>query len=96
MNKSVLFLILFAFFNSCKNYYNETLHWMVNIPDGTTLSDVKKHQPHFVEVDWEHPEMNDGRIYFYVQNIKGSHDILNMTHKLIFENNKYQGHSSNK
>lgn len=33
---------------------------------------------------------------YLIENIKGSHDVLNMSHQLIFENNKYKGFDSHK
>lgn len=64
VNKSVLFLFLLISFISCKNYYNNTLRWMENIPENAPIEYVQKHQPGFVEVDWGNPEIHDGRVYY--------------------------------
>lgn len=69
---------------------------MENIPENAPIKYVQKHQPHFVGVDLEHPKIHDGRVYYFIENIKGSYDVLNMSHILIFENNKYQGFESRK
>jgi hypothetical protein len=44
-------LTIVLFLTSCKSYYNDTIDWMDNIELGTSLEDVKKSQPDFVEVD---------------------------------------------
>ncbi len=94
MNKSIFTLFLAVFFFSCKNYYNDTIYWMKTIPDNTNVAEVKKLQPHFVEIEWNSSEIIENRNYYTVVKIKGSRDVLNMTHLLIFENDQYKGFTS--
>jgi len=81
---------------SCKSYYNDTIDWMDKIELGTSLEDVKKNQPDFVEIDWNKPDTLDEGLRFRIERIKGNNDILNMEHYLVFSDNKYTGRQSSK
>ena len=95
--KSILKLLtIMLFLTSCKSYYNDTIDWMDKIELGTSLEDVKNSQPDFVEVDWNKPDSLDNGLRFRIEKIKGSNDILNMDHYLVFSDNKYTGRESTK
>ena|SRR5688572_14145260 len=82
---------------SCKDYYNEAIHWADEIHYGTDINKVKMTQPDFVQVDWEHPQtVNDTTKYYSIVEIQGSNDVLNMSHELVFNSNKYAGRRSRK
>jgi hypothetical protein len=57
---------------------------------------VKQSQPDFVTLDWSHPEQSGKIAYVSVTNIKGSHDILNMRHELVFRDGKFERRHSSK
>lgn len=93
--KSILGLLIIGLLSaSCKSYYNDTIDWMDNIELGTSLEDVKRNQPNFVEIDWSKPDTLDEGLRFRIKKIKGSNDILNMNHFMVFSDNKYAGRES--
>lgn len=95
--KSILkILAIVLLLTSCKSYYNDTIDWMDKIELGTSLEDVKKNQPDFVEIDWNKPDTLDEGLRFRIERIKGNNDILNMEHYLVFSDNKYTGRQSSK
>jgi len=64
---------------------------MTSIKPGSSLDSVKKSQPFFVEVDWNNPYINDDSSKsYYITKIKGSYDILKMSHSLVFKDDKFQ------
>ena len=72
---------------------------MDSIELGTSLEDVKKSQPDFVEIDWEKPDtvdIDDLGLRFRIIKIKGNNDILSMDHYLLFNDNKFGGRKSTK
>jgi hypothetical protein len=89
-------LTIIILLTSCKNYYNDTITWMDNIAIGSSLAQVKKSQPDFIDIDWDNPDTLDETIRFRIDQIKGNNDILNMTHYLEFSDNKYEGRKSSK
>jgi hypothetical protein len=89
-------LLLTTLLTSCKGYYNDTMDWMDNIKPGTTLKDVKRDQPDFVKINWDKPDTVDNQVRFWVTEIKGSNDILGMSHLLVFVEDKYTGRESHK
>lgn len=95
--KTVLILaLLTTLATSCKDYYNDTMDWMDNLKPGTTLEDVMKDQPDFVKINWDKPDTVDNQVRYWVTEIKGSNDILGMSHLLVFVDNKYTGRESHK
>lgn len=90
-------VILFGFcLAGCKDHYNDTIHWMDNIPLGSAVSDVQLRQPDFVEIDWNSPDTVNGAVRFSVRKIKGNSDVLKMDQYLMFTNDRYQGRLSRK
>lgn len=88
--------ICFVFFIvGCKNYYNETIAWMDNIEQYTDISEIKENQPDFVKIDWNNPEKKGNENWYYIE-IKQNHDILNMSHILVFINDKFDRRESHK
>ena len=95
--KSLLgLLIIILLLTSCKSYYNDTIDWMDKIELGTSLEEVKRSQPDFVEIDWNKPDTLDEGVRFRIEKIKGNNDILNMEHYLVFSDNKFVGRKSSK
>ena len=95
--RNLTILLVFIQFTSCKDYYNDTIQWMDSIDIGTHIRIVKDNQPDFVIIDWENPQqfsLEEKR--YLVTDIKGNHDLLNMTHFLIFIDNKFEYRSSHK
>ena len=83
-------LIIAVSIISCESNYNKTIHWADNLESELTIEDVKKLQPYFIEVDWENPKSIDNRDWYMITKIKGNHDLLGMSHFLVFVNDKYQ------
>jgi hypothetical protein len=93
--KGIFRLLTIVFLlTSCKSYYNDTIDWMDKIELGTSLEDLKKNQPDFVEIDWNNPDTLNEGLRFRIEKIKGNNDILSMSHYLLFSNNKYIGRQS--
>ena len=93
----ICLVILCVIIFSCKNYYNETLHWIDNIPLSTDITKVKACQPSYVIIDWKNPRIyNDSTYAYKIEKIRGSDDVLNMSHYLIFRNNKFLTRQSKK
>ena len=65
-------LTIVLFMISCKSYYNDTIDWMDKIEPGTSLEDVKKSQPNFVEIDWNNPDTLDEGLRFRIEKLKGT------------------------
>ena len=94
---SLILFILLIVYSSCKNYYNDNIEWMDSIKQGASIDSVKKSQPSFVEIDWTNPQLHDDSSKsYYITKIKGSYDILKMSHSLVFKDNKFQYRSSMK
>lgn len=91
----ILLLVLFLIV-SCKDYYNESIHWMDNLENQQNIEDVKSEQPNFIEIDWENPKTFDNQIWYMITNIKGNNDVLKMSHYLVFIDDKYQYRESKK
>jgi len=94
--RTLSFLLCFILF-SCKNHYNDTLHWIDNIQPGTDISKVKASQPPYVTTNWNNARMyNDSTYGYKIEKIRGNNDILNMPHYLIFRNDKFLMRQSRK
>ena len=93
---SQLLLFILCFTTNCKNHYNETIDWSDNIKKGTNIQKVKEDQPDFVTIDWSNPDTLKNQIRFPITKIKGSNDVLGMSHYLVFIDNKYEGRESHK
>jgi len=89
-------LTIVLLLTSCKSYYNDTIDWMDNIEQGTSLKDVKRSQPDFVKINWNEPDTVDKQVRYWVTEIKGNRDMLAMSHLLVFVDNKYTGRESHK
>nr|WP_152556704.1 hypothetical protein [Nonlabens ulvanivorans] len=87
---SLLFLI------SCKNHYNDMIHWADQLEEGLSIEEIRNIQPDYIEIDWENPTVNETETMYLFTNIKGNRDILNMDNYLIFNNGKYTGRTSHK
>lgn len=97
MRLTSLILFILLVFSSCKDYCNDNIDWMTSIKQGSSLDSVKKSQPFFVSVDWNNPQIHeDSSKSYFITKIKGSHDILNMSHSFVFKNDKFQYRSSMK
>lgn len=93
----LLLLLNLMQFTNCNNYYNETIKWMDSIDGGTTIENVKENQPDFIIIDWKNGiSLDDGKIMYPISEIKGNNEILNMSHYLIFKNDRYHGRKSSK
>jgi hypothetical protein len=69
---------------------------MDNIKVGTDINKVKSTQPDFITIDWNNPEVFETTVRFSIKKIRGNNDALNMSHYLVFENNKYLRRESRK
>ncbi len=96
LKKLFVLLILSLTIISCKNYYNDTIHWMDNLEGGLDIESVQKSAPNYIEIDWENPQTVGNQKWYFVTIIKGRNDPLGMSHYLVFENNKYQYRESKK
>lgn len=94
--KFLIIILTLTVFTACKDYYNDTIRWADSIKIGTDIQAVKNNQPDFIEIDWSEPETIGNSAIYLITRIKGSTDILKMTHHLTFEDNKYQGRRSRK
>ncbi|MBJ2173443.1 hypothetical protein JBL43_04300 [Aureibaculum sp. A20] len=92
-----IFLFIMVLNTSCHNYYNDTIKWMDSLDSGTSIQTVKENQPDYVIVDWANGiESENDEVRYAVLEIKGNNDILNMSHYLIFIENKFNGRFSSK
>lgn len=78
-------------FVSCNDHYNETVRWIASIKEGTDLEQVRKSQPGFVMIDWDHPSDSTKQSVLYLIGIKNNPDVLGMSNGLFFSNRKYIG-----
>ena len=95
-NKFIVLLIVVFSLISCKNYYNDSIHWMDNLESELNIKDVQNEQPDYIEIDWENPLIVDDQKWYIISRIKGNNDILGMSHYLVFVENKYQYRESKK
>ncbi len=95
-NKFFILLIFTLTLTSCKDYYNDTIHWMDNLESELNIKEVQNNQPDFIEIDWENPQIVDNQKWYMITKIKGNNDILGMSHYLVFIENKYQYRESKK
>ena len=96
IRQSIILLLVLVVLTACKNHYNEMIEWTDNIKIGSDIQFVKDCQPDFIEIDWKKPESYKNETYYLITKIKGSRDILNMSHFLVFIDGKYQGRKSHK
>ena len=95
--KNFIFLILIVVIVSCKDYYNDTIEWADNIEAELKITEVQKQQPEFIEIDWNNPLTNsDNEKWYLITEIKGSRDILSMSHFLVFKDGKFKYRESKK
>jgi hypothetical protein len=92
--KNLLILFILLLISSCKNHYNESIAWMDQLNHGLSFEDIKRQKPDFIDIDWENPLIINNEKWYAIDKIKGSNDILNMQHYLVFEDNKYKGRNS--
>lgn len=91
------YILVFIFFISCNGNQNKFINWADNLPENSSIENVKKSQPNYVIIDWEHPiKISDNEKMFEIVEIKKSQDFLQMSHFLVFKNNKYQYRESKK
>lgn len=92
--KNLLILVLLI---SCNGNQNKFINWADNLPENSSIENVKKSQPNYVIIDWEHPiKISDNEKMFEVTEIKNSYDALDMNYFLVFRNNKFQYRESKK
>lgn len=72
------------------------IDWTSNIPIGTSIDSIKKIQPNFIEIDWQHPAMNNGETRYTIIKIKNNYDVMKMENYLSFVENKYRGRFAHK
>jgi len=89
-------LLIIAISISCKNHYNDMVAWSREIKIGTDIQIVKKNQPDWIEIDWDHPDTIDSFTVYLITKIKGNRDILHMENRFAFVKDKYQGRWANK
>ncbi|MBD1261369.1 hypothetical protein HZY62_12260 [Maribacter polysiphoniae] len=96
LNKIFVLLFLSITIAGCKDYYNETIEWVDNLERGLNIETVQRRQPNYIEIDWENPQVIENQKWYLIVKIKGNSDILNMSHYLVFVENKYQYRESRK
>ncbi len=96
LNKTSIILFFILTLTSCKDYYNDTIAWMDNLESELTIENVQKNQPNYIEIDWKNPLIVDDQKWYMITKIKGSYDILGMSHYLVFVKDKYQYRESKK
>ncbi len=91
------YIFVFILFISCDGNQNKFISWADNLPENSSVENVKKSQPNYVIIDWEHPiKISDDEKMFEVTEIKNSYDALDMNYFLVFRNNKFQYRESKK
>jgi hypothetical protein len=95
-NKFIVLLLVVFTLIGCKDYYNDSIHWMDNLESEMNIKDVQNEQPDYIEIDWEYPLIVDDQKWYLISKIKGNNDILGMSHYLVFIENKYQYRESKK
>ncbi len=95
MQKQVI-LILLLLLLSCKNHYNDMITWADNLNKGIDIELVKKRQPDFIEIDWQNAQIDKDTKKYLIRKVKGSKDILGMSHYLVFRAGKYEGREPHK
>ncbi|PJB16115.1 MAG: hypothetical protein CO118_01050 [Flavobacteriales bacterium CG_4_9_14_3_um_filter_32_8] len=92
MKKGIFILLVGFAFVGCHNYHNDCLKWFNNIKEGTTITDVKESQPDFITINWENPDtLEENYLRYYIEEINGSKDLLNMDYFIEFKNGKFRG-----
>ena len=95
--KFLKILLILVLLISCNGNQNKFINWADNLPENSSIENVKKSQPNYVIIDWEHPiKISDNEKIFEVTEIKNSYDALDMNYFLVFRNNKFQYRESKK
>ena len=95
--KFLKILLILVLLISCYGNQNKFINWADNLPENSSIENVKKSQPNYVIIDWEHPiKISDNEKMFEVTEIKNSYDALDMNYFLVFRNNKFQYRESKK
>ena len=95
--KFLKILLILVLLISCNGNQNKFINWADNLPKNSSIENVKKSQPNYVIIDWEHPiKISDNEKIFEVTEIKNSYDALDMNYFLVFRNNKFQYRESKK
>ena len=95
--KFLKILLILVLLISCNGNQNKFINWADNFPENSSIENVKKSQPNYVIIDWEHPiKISDNEKMFEVTEIKNSYDALDMNYFLVFRNNKFQSRESKK
>jgi hypothetical protein len=95
--KFLKILLILVLLISCNGNQNKFINWADNLPENSSIENVKKSQPNYVIIDWEHPiKISDNEKMFEVTEIKNSYDALDMNYFLVFRNNKFQYRESKK
>lgn len=95
--KYLKILLILVLLISCNGNQNKFINWADNLPENSSIENVKKSQPNYVIIDWEHPiKISDNEKMFEVTEIKNSYDALDMNYFLVFRNNKFQYRESKK
>ena len=94
ISRTILIGVLWtSLLTSClRDHTTDAGQWMINIKPGTTLEEVKRDQPDYVTIDWDNPDTVDNKVRYWITDIKGANESLEMLHKLIFVDNKYSRH----
>ena len=95
--KFLKILLILVLLISCNGNQNKFINWADNLPENSSIENVKKSQPNYVIIDWGHPiKISDNEKMFEVTEIKNSYDALDMNYFLVFRNNKFQYRESKK
>lgn len=95
-NKVFVFLLSFLMLAGCRDHYNDAIEWADGLGVGMSLEDVRRALPDFMEVDWSHPQVAGDQRLYLVTRIKGSDDVLGMSHSLVFVDGRFQYRDSKK
>ncbi len=80
----------------CKNHYNDMITWTESIPQNSSIAWVKEHQPDYLEIDWDNPDVLDSFQLYTIRKINWTYDPLHMLNRLAFVENRYHGRWAHK
>lgn len=93
----VISLILIVTLSSCKDYYHDMRVWSASIAPGTSLQDVKRAQPNYIDVAWNTPDtLQENILRYHITNIRGHNDPLHMSYFLEFKGERFRGQFAHK
>jgi hypothetical protein len=69
---------------SCKNYYNDTIHWADGIKPGTSLKEVQKLQPEFVTIIGKIRNNGTAQLFTALQTFKAAMTYLRCSTNWFF------------